>query len=166
MKRIISLVLLHCLWIQNILSKENICVIVENISMCEIDTTRQYICYEFGFNKSATVCIVESDTLCDVYVSGINSDDFSTTTCETEPILKWAFGDLPKELMSAQFAEDNEYTPFFYQLILYDGRRRLTIDSSSKHVDGNGELSDKIDALKQFMAKLWVTWNFDDSIKE
>lgn len=86
------------------------------VDFCGVrNNDKEYISYEFGFSKIISVYIVKNDTHCDVYISDGDKVNFSTT-CETSPILNWAFEKAPIELSSARFVMNNTYEPFYRKL--------------------------------------------------
>lgn len=130
------------------------------VDFCGVrNNDKEYISYEFGFSKIISVYIVKNDTHCDVYISDGNKVNFSTT-CETSPILNWAFEKAPIELSSARFVMNNTYEPFYRKLTVMVNDAPIIIDSSSMRIIVNEAVAEKIDELKRFIVSLWI-----DSLK-
>lgn len=125
---------------------------------CEISNVKfnhNYLCYKFGISDFVSVTISDGDTTCIVDISD-DVGNYLSTTCIKSPILKWAFEEMAVELCNAKYVINEEYQPAYYRLSLYHDGNEMVFISSSKQVDGNDDLNEKLDALKSFIIKIWI----------
>lgn len=128
----------------------------KNCGELQLDSCHKYICYEFGLSNLIDIYIAEGDTICDVLIFDGKGTCVSTT-CQKSPILKWAFDVMANEITKSPIIVDNNYKPYYYKLsILYDSRREI-ISSSALLIDNSDDVKKKIEELKAFIIKLWIS---------
>ncbi len=125
------------------------------IGFCGAGNNKWYIRYEFGFSKISSVYLIKNETHLDVYISDGNKVNFSTT-CETSPIINWAFDKMPNESASVRFVMNKKYEPLYHKLTIMVNGTPIIIDSSAMRTIGNEDFAEKIDELKRFIISLWI----------
>lgn len=83
----------------------------------QLDYHHKLISYKFGLSNLIDVYIAEEDTICDVLILDGKGICVSTT-CPKSPILRWAFDVTDNEITDSPVIEENNYTPFYYKLLV------------------------------------------------
>ena len=121
----------------------------------QLDSCRNYLCYEFGFSNIVKIYIADGDTICDVSILDGKGTCVSTT-CPKSPIIKWAFDDMNNKKTKSSVKLNSNYNPFYYKLSILNDSSQTILSSSLLLIDYNDDIKNKIEELKAFIIRLWI----------